>query len=322
MGTLWGKNNIYLFLRHYVDWCTRWSYRRIRIEGKENIPQDAPVIYASNHCCTLMDPLVILLSSHQPTASGARADIFRKPKIYAILHWLRMVPLARERDGKSAVASNHDTFEEIAECIGHRVPFGIFVEGTHHPDRGLLPIHKGVFKIAAVAEEKLGENVSIVPVGLAYEKFFTYMTDVTMRFGEPIVMAEHPGENLTELLTQRMLGLIEPYPVSKTYPLWASIPLSIISLPIFIVAAVLAAPMVIATLIFSRKFKDYAWINTVRFCSKLALLPILMIIWGVLMFIFAPWWAAVITLIALIFSHSVFYLLYNFYKKTIHSIKK
>ena len=42
-------------------------------------------MYAPNHCAALLDPLMILLLKKEPVAFGARFDIFRNPKMAAIL---------------------------------------------------------------------------------------------------------------------------------------------------------------------------------------------------------------------------------------------
>ena len=92
----WKHNPWYTLLRPYVDACTRFSYRHARVEGKENIPEDAAVIIAPNHCNTLMDALVVLRAHKGPTVFGARADIFDNKTVASILRFLQgdqLVPL-------------------------------------------------------------------------------------------------------------------------------------------------------------------------------------------------------------------------------------
>lgn len=319
MSKIWQHNLGYQILRFYVDWCTRTSYRRIRIEGKENIPAHTPVILASNHCCTLMDAVVVLYTDNGSTAFGARADIF-KSTFGTVLRWLKIVPLSRIRDGLSEVAKNYAVFDEVADCLGHEVPFCIYVEGTHRPTRGLQPIKKGVFRIASRTQELTNKPVAIVPLGLAYEAFFHCMTDVVVRFGKPLYLDEYPQAQWTSILSDRILGLISDYPKRKRFPLPLSIPLAIISIPVFLVSAVLCSPILIATVIFGRKLKDKAWINTVRYVSKLLILPILLIAFGIVAFINLEWWIALLMLIAVAYSHSVCYLLHNFYEHIYYDI--
>lgn len=46
---------MYDFLRYYVDFALKLSYRHIKYVGKERIPQDGAVIYAPNHTNALID---------------------------------------------------------------------------------------------------------------------------------------------------------------------------------------------------------------------------------------------------------------------------
>ena len=145
---------------------------------------------APNHRCALMDALLVLLTGHRPIGFGARMDIFRKPKIAAALRWLRILPIARERDGLKEVIRNYDTFDEITECFEHGLPFCLFSEGAHRPEHGMMPVHKGIFRVARIASEKLGCPVYIVPVGLDYEYFFRQGGRAAVRIGEPFEVNE------------------------------------------------------------------------------------------------------------------------------------
>jgi len=322
MKAIWEKNPVYDVIKFWADRSIRRSYRHFTIEGMENVPEGVPVIFAPNHCCTLMDPLVVLLSRKDPTSFGARADIFKNPTAFKLLHILRMVPLARARDGMKDVAGNYKTFDEITECLGHNVPFCMFVEGAHRPERGLQPIKNGIFKLCAIAEEKLGTPVQIVPVGIAYESFFDYMGDVVIRYGKPFTMAEYDQHELREVLGSKILKLQEDYPVHKPLPAIAAVPLAILSLPIFALAFLFSWPMLLSARAITRNMKDKAWLNTMRACSYFVLVPVLLLIMTVTMIFTCPWWATIAAVVCLLFGHSVYYLLKNFYRRTIQSLKK
>ena len=76
---IYDKDVKYDILKPFVDWCTRRSYRRIQVQGRENIPTDGAVLLAPNHCNTLMDALVVLQATRQDKVFGARADMFNNP---------------------------------------------------------------------------------------------------------------------------------------------------------------------------------------------------------------------------------------------------
>jgi len=289
MAKVWEQNKWYLFWRHYVDACTRTAFSSVTIEGLEKIPQDCPVVLAPNHCGALMDALLVLLTRKDAIAFGARYDIFKNAKVASVLNWLRILPMARERDGLQAVASNEQTFDEIVECIDHGVPFGIFSEGTHRAQRGMMPVKKGIFKIARRASEKLGKDVQVVPVGLDYEYFFHQCGRAIIRIGEPInvtdYLAAHPdstdSENYRSLcaeLQKRDLELIgsfkdEDVSMSVGRLIGGSI-FTILSLPVFAACALISFPVWLTAEIILLRMKDKAWTHTVYFAVRF-FLPVL-----------------------------------------------
>ena len=54
---VYDNDRLYNFLVHYVRWTFRLMFRSLQVCGKENIPEDAAVIYAPNHVNTLLDAL-------------------------------------------------------------------------------------------------------------------------------------------------------------------------------------------------------------------------------------------------------------------------
>lgn len=313
MAKIHEKHPWYKELRKYVDLTTRSCHREVRYEGVENIPQDSAVLLAPNHCAALMDAMVILATPVKGgvICFGARSDIFKKPRVARILRWLRIVPLARERNGLSEVAKNFQVFDEIVECLDSHVPFCLFSEGAHRAQRGMLPIKKGIFRLARIAIEKTGKPVYIVPAGIDYEDLFEGQHRVTVRYGKPIdvgaafeegAAAGRPEaetyRQLARELRGRNLALLgldaeeAPLPDATTYsardvrratrlvrPKFGIRLLralaAVILLPVFLVCAILALPIWLPLWLIMRRMKDKAWTQTVRFGLHLAL-PVFM----------------------------------------------
>ena len=138
---IYEKDVWYDILRPYVDWCTRHSYSRIEVRGRENIPTDGAVIIAPNHCNTLMDALVVLQSFKNESVFGARADMFKRPLIAKAMFFLRILPMVRQRDGLRNVLKNYESIDTITETLEHGVRFCMYPEGRHRPAPSLLPLH-------------------------------------------------------------------------------------------------------------------------------------------------------------------------------------
>ena len=227
---IYKRNLFYSALRPYVDYCTRSVYSKIIIDGEENLPKDGAVILAPNHCNALMDALVILRAFPGPTVFGARADIFRSPAAACALRFLKILPMVRMRDGLHNVIRNRETTEEIVGVLENGVRFCMFNEGTHRTMRSLLPVGKGIFRIAVTAAERSGKGrpVYVVPVGLEYGDYFRYKSTLTMTYGKPInvteALKEYDGtgeaelyRKLREMLAERLAGLITCIKDDGTY---------------------------------------------------------------------------------------------------------
>lgn len=224
------RNRLYAFLRHYVDFSLHLAYRDIKYVGKEKIPADGAIIYAPNHTNALMDALVILALDKKQKVFVARADIFRNRKVAKILSFLKIMPIMRIRDGMEEVRKNNETIERSVDVLRDRVPFCILPEGTHRAKHSLLPLSKGIFRIAISASEMMPDHLPlyIVPMGLEYGNYFRFRSSVLIQAGDPINIGDYlrQHEDLTlpetmnlmkEELTERMKSVILYIPDDEYY---------------------------------------------------------------------------------------------------------
>lgn len=308
MAEIWAHNSWYSFLRPYVDACTRASYRSLKIKGR--LPQDGAVIIAPNHTNALMDALVVLQTRRSETVFGARADIFRQSTAAKVLRFLRILPMTRERDGLHSVVDNYRTFEEVEGTLQAGVPFCIFPEGRHHTERTVLPITKGIARMAL--RSAASRKSYIVPTGINLSHFFRYRSACELEFGDPIdingLVAAHPELSeqqlyltIREELHHRLERLVKPEPIANPKGWrWAL-------LPLWPLAAILSLPVWGTAELVCHKIPDPAFNNTARFGARLLLGPVIFLIWALVFFLTLPWWAAVGLLLLYIPSYSLFY---------------
>jgi 1-acyl-sn-glycerol-3-phosphate acyltransferase len=182
------KNRFYFMLRIYVDGMFKAAYRRVEYYGQEKIPKDGAIIYAPNHTNTLMDALAVLAIDKQAKVFVARADVFKHPTALKILTFLKMLPINRMRDGSDNLSKNEDLNNTIVEVLHDKIPFCILPEGTHRAKHSLMPLQKGLFRIALQANDSFGKEmpVYIVPVGIEYGHFFRYRSSLLVQLGDPI----------------------------------------------------------------------------------------------------------------------------------------
>ena len=319
MSKIWEKNGWYSLLRHYVDACTRASYRPARVVG--SLPDEGAVLIAANHTSTLMDALVILRSRKAATVFGARADIFRKPAVARILRFLRIVPLARIRDGAESVLKNLETFSEVDDVLAHGVPFCLFPEGRHRPMHSLLPLGKGIARLAFASAAK--RQTWVVPTGIEHGSFFRYRYPSTVTYGEPLdvnaFLKAHEGDTEAETyqafrkeLFGRMAALITYIPDDENYEAaWQAVKpvrkprtaLAVLTAPLFLLSALLCLPMWVTAEVLCRKAKDHAWNNTIRYGVRLAGTPLMVLFWLLVL----PGWWKLAGLALFLLSYSFFY---------------
>ena len=319
MAKIQDKNKLYTFLRPYVDWMFRRSYRNFRYVGRENIPTDGAVIFAPNHTNALCDAMAILTIDGRRKVFVARADIFRDPKQARLLRWLKIMPMRRMRDGRDEVIHNDDTMDSAVDTLRDGVPFCILPEGRHRPMHSLLPLGKGIFRIALRANDEFGKEkpIYIVPVGLEYGDYYHLWNSLTVNIGKPINVTEFVKEHadlerpqlilaLREELTQRMREQILWVPDDEHYeenlarlqanppapfdrfknhriPRWLLIVLLILFSPLFLVSLVLTVPLWGMWLLIRWKVKDPAFHNSVQYVWQLLIIPLSV-------FITLPFW--------------------------------
>lgn len=224
------SSRFYSFLKIFVDWSVKSSYRKYQVEGIENLPKDGYSIWAANHTNALMDPMVMLSTSKQPKVFVARADIFKKKNVVKILSFLKVMPIYRIRDGIEAVKHNNESIEIATNVILDHVPFVIYPEATHRPKHSLLKLSKGIFHIAESVIEKAkdGKPVYIQPIGIEYGDYFRFRSTVLIRFGKPFNITEYLNEhsdqpqpvtmlNMREVLTRKLAELIVYIPDDEDY---------------------------------------------------------------------------------------------------------
>lgn len=220
----------YFFIKKFVDFILKFSYRKFQVEGVENLPKDGCTIWASNHTNALMDALVILATTPRQKVYVARADIFKKPFVIKVLTFLKIMPIYRIRDGFDSVKRNDEIISRAVDVLADRVPLSIFPEATHRARHSLLRLSKGIFHITFSVQEKVGPDVPVYiqPIGIDYGDYFRYRSTALIRFGKPINVTEfvkaHADDpqpvqmqQLREILTGKMAELISYIPDDDDY---------------------------------------------------------------------------------------------------------
>lgn len=131
----------------FILWISRV---RIRTENMEAIPQDGKFLLVANHV-SMFDPIVVLkLMKKYHMLFVSKPENFRIPIGGFLMKKCGFISIDRE-NARNAIQSIYAAAEIIRE---DGCPMGVYPEGTRNkePEKGLLPFHNGVFKIAKRAE--------------------------------------------------------------------------------------------------------------------------------------------------------------------------
>jgi len=144
------------FLMRFLVWLLIHTIYRVRVTGMDHIPDEGPVIIASNHV-SYVDPLIL-------------GGMIRRPVNFVMYHRIYNIPLLRFvfKTGKAIPVAGRSESPEILEAAFRRIHevlaggdvLGIFPEGRITEDGEIQPFRAGVEKV--VSEQP----VPVVPVAL------------------------------------------------------------------------------------------------------------------------------------------------------------
>ena len=82
-------------------------------------------------------------------------------------------------------------------------------EGTHRTKHSLLPLVKGIFRIALLTNERAAGTmpVYIVPLGIEYGNYFRYRSSLLFTVGDPINVTQYVAEHADDDVPLLMNGL-------------------------------------------------------------------------------------------------------------------
>ncbi len=207
---------LYHFLRWLSGVALRWFYRDLEISGAERIPRTGPMLLAVNHPNALVDALVAGQLTDRRLLLTAKATLFDNAVLRVLFRQVGIVPLRRASDEakRGAViepARNVETFRAVIGALSEGRAVLIFPEGKSHSEPALAPLRSGLARIALDALAGGVRNISIVPVGLTFERKWRPRTRVVARVADPIDLdhwaasePEKPIAALTAVVGERL----------------------------------------------------------------------------------------------------------------------
>ena len=214
------KTLLYTTLRFVLKIGLHIYYKRIVVEGLENIPKNQPLILVANHQNALIDPLLVATHISIRPYFLTRAAVFKNPIAAYLLNLIQMLPVYRVLDGFSTIPQNQRTFQKTNQVLQQKGSVLIFAEGNHSIVRNIRPLSKGFTRMAYGALAQCPELAPVVlPIGIQYSahKRSAGMARITLGKSIPVDPDPTQALKLTKQVEQALKSLVVDIP-NAHYP--------------------------------------------------------------------------------------------------------
>jgi 1-acyl-sn-glycerol-3-phosphate acyltransferase len=217
----------YFFSRFLVRLALPIYLRKLCVFNLQKLPNEAPLLLASNHPDSFFDAVVIGSVLKQPIHTLTRGDVFKKPAAAFWLRQINLIPVFRGSEGRQYVKNHDITEKESHDALKKGDAVVVFSEGICVNEWRLRPLGKGTARMAYkiwYGEDPL-PTMQVIPTGLNYEHFRGPGKRVSLNFGEAIAKEElltNPQEyekwlrEFNEILDRKMNHEILTIPAEVT----------------------------------------------------------------------------------------------------------
>lgn len=191
------KSLIYWLLRGYLRIVhDKLYYRHTYVVNSENAPVvGVPTLVAANHQNAINDPLAVQFAFKRRVVSiFTRADVLQIPVVGALLRAFGLLPAFRlEQDGEEALKRNEVVFEEAGMRLLKGYTLAIFPEAVNQDRHWLGDFSLGYLRLAFQAAERdhFRTDIKILPTVLHYSNYFSMQSDVMVKYGVPVSLADY-----------------------------------------------------------------------------------------------------------------------------------
>jgi glycerol-3-phosphate O-acyltransferase/dihydroxyacetone phosphate acyltransferase len=185
-----------------------------RVDCVGRPPDAGAALLLPNHANALLDPAVIWATAERDVRFLAKSTLFDGPLRFLVAG-SGAIPVYRKLDQGADVSKNTETFAAVDAALADGDAICIFPEGVSHSTGRLAPLRTGAARMALSAE-RTGTRVSLVAVGLNFERKTTFRSRVTVFYGQPFTCGDladstaHPDgvRELTDRIAARMQRLL------------------------------------------------------------------------------------------------------------------
>ena len=188
------------FLMRFLVWILIHTIYRVKVTGMDHIPDEGPVIIASNHV-SFADPLILGGMIRRPVNFVMYYKIYKIPVLHFIFRTGKAIPIAGRAEDPEILENAYRRMHGVLEAEDI---LGIFPEGGITRDGEIQPFKRGIDKV--IAEQP----VPVVPVALCNlwgslfsrrdsllkRRPYKLWSLIELRIGTPIAPEEVSAERL------------------------------------------------------------------------------------------------------------------------------
>lgn len=189
--------------------------------------------------------------------------------------------------------------------IRYGEPINVSAFVTSHPDMGEAEVYR---TLLAQLKERISGLITCLPDDETYDGRWA----LTKIEGQEAAMAADEAliEEAAAFDRERKARRLSMWSFGQNHPAFWTVfkaVLCLLLLPVFLICAVMSAPMWILSEHIVRGLKDKAFTRTARFGVKLAMTPLMVIIWALVFLLWLPFKQTDVLFLLAIFSHRIFY---------------
>jgi len=183
------------FISKWVLWLYMHIAFRIDVKGRENVPDDGPVLLCANHMSNY-DPVLLAVCLKRPVCFIAKKELFKNPFFGLFLRMLRTIPTDRSTTDLKA-------YRAVLDLLKKKQAVGIFIQGTRGQEATEAKRGASMFAIKGEAE--------IIPIGISanYKPF----SKATVNIGRQLDLSSYRGvklkSGLLDEITEQLMEQIE-----------------------------------------------------------------------------------------------------------------
>ncbi|MCK9237196.1 MAG: MFS transporter [Thiopseudomonas sp.] len=161
------------FFIRFIAWLLIKTIYRLRISGKQHIPESGPAILVANHV-SFADAVILMGSSPRPIRFIMDYRIFKTPILGFIFRHSGAIPIAPAKENAQLM---EQAFQHASAALDNGELVGIFPEGAITRDGEMQPFRPGISRILQA------NPVPVVPMALSglWGSFFSRIDGSAMK---------------------------------------------------------------------------------------------------------------------------------------------